>query len=68
MSGSAGMGFTPHIINIASGEVCDNDIIFWKWINFSVLVVYVIMIVGRVDEKERREKYAEWYYFVSSRL
>jgi len=23
MSGSAGMGFTPHIINIASGEVCE---------------------------------------------
>lgn len=23
LSGSAGIGFTPHIINVAVGEVCD---------------------------------------------
>jgi len=32
MSGSAGMGFTPHIINIASGEVCG---IFFFFMNLN---------------------------------
>lgn len=59
MSGSAGMGFTPHIINIASGEVCDKFL--WIWVILSVLVVYVIIIVGRVDELYHDYMITFWY-------